>query len=104
MSEWIAAIETLLVSSQIVLVFVVPRASPPCRLISSTHQCQSNSADFAFYRRARVRTKGQGVCHGVRRAQRCLFLTLQPMLQPSLVYLVYNKRQALCIIYTISPI
>ena len=52
MSEWIAAIETLLVSSQIVLVFVVPRASPPCRLISSTHQCQSNSADFAFYRRA----------------------------------------------------
>jgi hypothetical protein len=101
MSEWIAAIETLLVSSQIVLVFVVPRASPPCRLISSTHQCQSNSADFAFYRRARVRTKGQGVCHGVRRAQRCLSLTLQP----SLVYLVYNKRQAcgnaLCIIYTI---
>ena len=97
MSEWIAAIETLLVSSQIVLVFVVPRASPPCRLISSTHQCQSNSADFAFYRRARVRTKGQGVCHGVRRAQRCLSLTLQP----SLVYLVYNKQQALCIIYTI---
>ena len=99
MSEWIAAIETLLVSSQIVLVFVVPRASPPCRLISSTHQCQSNSADFTFYRRARVRTKGQRVCHGVRRAQRCLSLTLQP------TSLVYNKRQAcgnaLCIIYTI---